>query len=324
MQKTGMNRKRALHELKVPKPPQKTCRQEILPSQRPKPAWEDPDAPKNIETLLNSPNYRRADEDPDFLKQDAARGVRIQVDYLKTELLLKQYGIEHTIAVFGGTRIVEELEAKKNLEEIKKALENGNTHDQKLLHKYEVAKRVLEKSHYYEVGREFGRIVGTSGQGPSDTYVTLMTGGGPGIMEAANRGAYEVGAKSIGLNIKLPNEQFPNPYISPELCFQFHYFSMRKLHFFRRAKALVAFPGGFGTLDELIEALTLVQTRKIPPFPIILVGKKFWNGVINFNHMLDEGVIDAEDMKLFWYAENAQEIWDGIILWHQENGTELW
>ena len=323
MRKTGMNRRRSVGDSKIPKPPEKTTRKEKLPSQYPKPAWEDPDAPERIDTLLNSPNYRRADEDPDFLKEDEVRGVRIQIDYLKTELLLKQYGIKHTIAVFGGTRIVEEIEAQRNLDNAETALKN-DPQDKKLLHKVEVAKNVLEKSFFYEIGREFGKIVGQSGKGPDDCQVTLMTGGGPGIMEAANRGAYEVGAKSIGLNIKLPNEQFPNPYISPELCFQFHYFSMRKLHFFRRAKALVAFPGGFGTLDELLEALTLVQTRKIPPFPIILVGKQFWEGVIDFDCLLDEGVIDLEDMKLFWYAESAQDIWDGILLWHQQNGTNLW
>jgi len=322
MRKTDLNRRRKTDTFKVPTPPKKTKRQVKLPSQRPKSIYEDPDAPKRVQALLESPNYRRADEDPDFLKEDAARGVRIQADYLKTELLLQKYGVKATIAVFGGTRIIETSEAKRRLKKKQKALAD-KPGDKHLLQKYTIAQKVLEKSYLYEIGREFGRIVGASGQGPSDCGLTLMTGGGPGIMEAANRGAFEVGAKSIGLNIKLPNEQFPNPYISPELCFQFHYFSMRKLHFFRRAKALVAFPGGFGTLDELVEALTLVQTRKLKPFPIVLVGKEFWDNTIDFDYLLNEGVIDIEDMKLFWYAESAQEIWDGILLWHKENGTPL-
>ncbi len=322
MKKTGLNRKRSTEISKIPEPPKKTTRYQKLPSQWPKSAHEDPEAPQRVEALLQSPNYRRADSDPDFLKEDDARGLRIQADYLKTELLLQKYGIESTIVVFGGTRIIEEPEALRRLSKVQKALEECPD-DKHLVHKLTVSQKVLEKSYFYEIGREFGKIVGLSGQGPSDCSVTLMTGGGPGIMEAANRGAFEVGAKSIGLSIKLPNEQFPNPYISPELCFQFHYFSMRKLHFFRRAKALVAFPGGFGTLDELVESLTLVQTRKLEPFPIVLVGREFWDNTIDFDYLLSEGVIDQEDMKLFWYAESAQEIWDGILLWHKENGTEL-
>lgn len=321
MQKKDLNQKRNVGSFNIPKPP-KTKRQEKLPSQWPKSAYEDPHAPKRVQALLDSPNYRRADEDPDFLKEDAARGVRIQADYLKTELLLQKYGVKSTIAVFGGTRIIEKMEAIRRVEKAKQALADSPD-DKTLMQKYKIAQKVLEKSRFYEIGREFGSLIGSSGQGPNDCSVTLMTGGGPGVMEAANRGAFEVGAKSIGLNIKLPNEQFPNPYISPELCFQFHYFSMRKLHFFRRAKALVAFPGGFGTLDELVEALTLVQTRKLEPFPIILVGKAFWDNTIDFDYLLSEGVIDIEDMKLFWYAESAQEIWDGILLWHQENGKPL-
>jgi uncharacterized protein (TIGR00730 family) len=309
-------------EFEIPKPPEVTSREERLPSERPKPALEDPDAPRRMQELMKSPNYRTADEDPDFLREDAARGLRLQADYLKTELLLQEYGIKHTIAVFGGTRIAEEAEARRNLAEAQEALAY-DPDNKALRQRCRVSEKILQKSHFYEIGRELGRIVGMSGKGPDDCSVTIMTGGGPGIMEAANRGAFDVGAKSIGLNISLPREQFPNPYISPELCFQFHYFSMRKLHFFSRAKALVAFPGGFGTLDELIEALTLVQTRKIAPFPIVLVGQAFWEEVIDFDFLLDEGVIDPEDLKLFWFAESAQGIWESILLWHLENGTPL-
>ncbi|MBC8238030.1 MAG: TIGR00730 family Rossman fold protein [Helicobacteraceae bacterium] len=277
---------------------------------------------KRIHDLLQNPNYRRADEDPDFLREDAARGLRLQADYLKTELLLQEYGIEHTIAVFGGTKIVEEAEARKNLMKAKQLLEK-EPKNKEFMKRCKVCEKILDKSRFYEISREFGKLVGLSGKGPSDCSVTIMTGGGPGAMEAANRGAYEVDAKSIGLNINLPYEQSPNSYISPNLCFQFHYFSMRKLHFFRRAKALVAFPGGFGTLDEFVEALTLVQTKKIEAFPIVLVGKEFWNKVINFDFLLEEGVIAPEDIKLFTYAETAQEIWDYILTWHLKNDNPL-
>jgi len=322
VRKAGTKRKGNIRSFSVPQPPEATTREEQLPFERPKSAVEDPDAPGRIQALLNNPNYRRADEDPDFFKEDAVRGVRLQVDYLKTELLLKEYGIEHTVAVFGGTRIVEETEARRHLAEAKEALK-ADPENIRLKRKVKAAKKILEKSRFYDIGRELGRLIGESGQGPEDNRITLMTGGGPGIMEAANRGAFDVGAKSIGLNITLPHEQFPNPYISPELCFQFHYFSMRKLHFLSRAKALVAFPGGFGTLDELLEALTLIQTRKIAPFPIVIVGQEYWENVIDFDYLLEEGVIDREDTELYWFAESAQEIWDGILLWHLKNETPL-
>ncbi len=151
----------------------------------------------------------------------------------------------------------------------------------------------------------------------------MTTGGGPGIMEAANRGAFDAGAQTVGLNIMLPREQFPNPYVTPELCFRFHYFALRKLHFLLRAKALVAFPGGFGTFDELFELLTLMQTRTIKPMPVVLVGEEYWKGAVDFDYLVDEGVIDREDRDLFWFAETAQEVWDGILAWHEANGEPL-
>jgi hypothetical protein len=150
-----------------------------------------------------------------------------------------------------------------------------------------------------------------------------MTGGGPGIMEAANRGAFDVGAKSVGLNIALPHEQYPNPYITPDLCLRFHYFALRKLHFLHRAKALVAFPGGYGTLDEVFETLTLVQTRKIKPLPVVLVGREFWSQAVDFEFLVDEGVIDPEDKELFRFAETAEEAWDHITAWYECNGEPL-
>jgi uncharacterized protein (TIGR00730 family) len=186
-----------------------------------------------------------------------------------------------------------------------------------------VAERTLAKSHYYDVARELGRLVGRAGRGSDDPRVTLMTGGGPGLMEAANRGAFDVGAKSIGLNVSLPHEQYPNPYITPDLCFRFHYFAMRKLHFVMRACALVAFPGGYGTFDELFETLTLIQTRTIRPVPVVLVGERYWRRAFDGDFLADEGVIDAEDRDLFWYAETAEEIWRGILEWHEAAGRPL-
>jgi uncharacterized protein (TIGR00730 family) len=150
-----------------------------------------------------------------------------------------------------------------------------------------------------------------------------MTGGGPGIMEAANRGAYDAGAETIGLNIHLAHEQYPNPYITPELCFRFHYFAIRKLHFLLRAKALVAFPGGYGTLDELFETLALVQTRTIKPVPVVLVGERYWQRVFNADFLVEEGVIDPEDRELFWFADTAEEIWEGILEWYERSGEPL-
>jgi uncharacterized protein (TIGR00730 family) len=165
--------------------------------------------------------------------------------------------------------------------------------------------------------------VGESGDGALDCRLVVMTGGGPGIMEAANRGAFDAGAKTVGLNIDLPHEQYPNPYISPELCFRFRYFALRKMHFLQRAKALVAFPGGFGTMDELFETLTLIQTRTIKPVPIILIGRQYWGRAIDFEFLLDEGVIDSEDRDSFWIAETAEEAWQGILDWHEQCGEPL-
>ena len=192
-----------------------------------------------------------------------------------------------------------------------------------LLQRLRIAERIQAKSQYYEVARELGQLVGNAGGGCTDDRVVIMTGGGPGMMEAANRGAADVGAHSVGLNITLPSEQYPNPYVTPELCFRFHYFALRKLHLLLRAKALVAFPGGYGTLDELFETLTLVQTRKIKPLPIVLVGESFWRQAVDIDFLIEEGVIDPEDRELFWFAETAAEIWQGIQHWHRLCGEPL-
>ena len=186
-----------------------------------------------------------------------------------------------------------------------------------------VTERILAKSHYYEVARELGRIVGRAGQREAGCRLIVVTGGGPGLMEAANRGAYEVGAKSAGLNIALPHEQFPNPYITPELCFQFRYFGLRKMHFMMRAKAFVAFPGGYGTLDELFEALCLIQTRKIKPLPVVLVGEQYWRRAFDAEFLAAEGTIDPEDTELFCFAETADQIWKAICAWYDDLGEPL-
>ncbi len=294
-------------------------RREPLPWQCPKSTEEDPEAHRRVEAILKSPSYRRADDDLDFLARDGMRGVRLQIDYLKPELLLEENGVRQTIVVFGSTRICEPAAARRKVEALSAALA-ADPDNKDLARKLAVAGRILAKSHYYEIAREFGRLVSKANQAEHEQHAVIVTGGGPGIMEAANRGAFDAGAKSAGLNISLPHEQYPNPYITPELCFSFHYFAMRKLHFLLRAKALVAFPGGFGTFDELFEVLTLIQTRKIKQIPVVLVGESYWRQAVNFDFLADEGVIDQEDRELFWFAETADEIWNGILAWYDTGG----
>ena len=308
------------HHIPTPADPRK--RRQALPSQQPKATEEDPEALQRVQAILNSPSYRRADSDIDFLARDGVRGVRLQIDYLKPELLLKEHEIQQTIVVFGGTRICEPAAARRKVEALRASLA-ADPSNLELGRRLAIAERIHSKCHYYEVAREFGRLVGGSNHGDCKPHAVIMTGGGPGMMEAANRGAFDVGAKSVGLNVSLPHEQYPNPYVTPELCFSFHYFALRKLHFLLRAKALVAFPGGYGTFDELFEVLTLVQTRKIKPIPIVLVGEAYWRRAVDIDFLVDEGVIDPEDRDLFWFAETAQEIWDGILHWHDAGGEPL-
>lgn len=261
-------------------------------------------------------------EDADFLQADEARSVRLHLDYLKAEIEMRKQGIEHTIVVFGSTRIVMSEAALENLKNIEKKLESA-PHSPKLLEALKKSESMVRKSIYYDEARKFGRLVGKEGNGSSNPEVTIMTGGGPGIMEAANRGAMDVGAKSIGLTIQLPFEQSPNPYITPELCFIFHYFAIRKLHFLNRSKAFVFFPGGFGSLDELFEVLTLIQTKKSEPMPVVLVDKRYWQKAINLDFLIEEGVISLSDTDIILYADNAQEAWDAIVTWHAKNNTPL-
>ena len=277
---------------------------------------------ERTQAILHSPAYREATDDADFLGRPETRGVRLQLDYLKPEVLLQQAGIEQTVVVFGSTRIVEPAAAWRAADAAASALaaDPDNAEFRRCL---EVARRIAAHSRYYEIAREFGRIVGTAGNDGRRRRIVVMTGGGPGIMEAANRGAYDAGADSIGLNITLPHEQYPNPYASPDLSFRFHYFANRKLHFLLRARALVAFPGGFGTLDEIFEVLTLVQTRKMVPVPIVLVGEAYWRKVLDLDFLVEQGTIDPEDRELFWFAETAEEIWCGILHWYEAAGRPL-
>ncbi|MGA9568047.1 MAG: TIGR00730 family Rossman fold protein [Candidatus Korobacteraceae bacterium] len=307
---------------KIPTPASPFQRREALPWQRPKAVEEDPEAMRRVHAILNSPSYRPADTDTAFLAENDLRGVRLQIDYLKSELLLREHEIEQAIVVFGSTRICEPAAAHRKVQELRALLEVDKNNGE-LKRRLAVAERIQAKSHYYEIAREFGRLVATTNQGFSKRHTAIVTGGGPGMMEAANRGAFDVGAKSVGLNISLPHKQYPNPYVTPELCFSFHYFALRKLHFLLRAKALVAFPGGYGTLDELFEVLTLIQTRKIRPMPVVLVGEAYWRRAVDVDFLVDEGVIDAEDRDLFWFAETAEDIWNGILHWHDLSGTPL-
>jgi uncharacterized protein (TIGR00730 family) len=293
-----------------------------LPWEHPKLEEEDPKSLELIKKIMQSPTYAMAESDEEFMNSYEARGIRLELDYLKAELKMKEYGIEHTIVVFGSARIVERATALKRLKLIEEMLDK-HPNDRAILKELYIAERMVEKSIYYDDAREFGKLVGKSGKEIADCRVTLMTGGGPGIMEAANRGAYDVGAKSIGLNIKLPHEQYPNPYITPDLCFLFHYFAIRKLHFLNRAKALVVYPGGFGTFDELFETLTLIQTYKTEQIPVVLVGKSYWQKAINFEFLQEEGVIAPEDLEIFYFADDANEAWEHILSWHKREGKPL-
>jgi uncharacterized protein (TIGR00730 family) len=234
---------------------------------------------------LNSPSYRLPALDQDFLMGDSMRGVRFMLEYEKAEEALRNWGVRSTVVVFGSARVRADGPGRQ--------------------------------AHWYAQAREFGRICSLRGgamdhNGGAREHV-IATGGGPGIMEAANRGACDAGAPSIGFNITLPHEQLPNPYSTPELTFQFHYFAMRKMHLAMRARALVVFPGGFGTFDELFEILNLRLTRKAPELPIILFDRVYWQSVVNFDALVDHGMISQSDLKLFAYAESAEEAWQVLL-----------
>lgn len=260
--------------------------------------------PSDSSAQLGSSSYTLPVEDTEFLLRDEMRPVRFAIEYAKADLLLKDWGIRSTVIVFGGARVpspefVASLTAPQTDEE-RRTLE-----------------RLKRQLAWYEAAREVGRIVSERGgaRAPKDRWRdnVIATGGGPGIMEAANRGAWEAGAPSIGFNITLPLEQQPNRFTTPELTFRFHYFAMRKMHLAMRANALIVFPGGFGTMDELFEILTLRQTGKAPRVPIVLFDREYWHSIVNFDAFVEEGMIGKADLELFDFAETAEEVWDTLL-----------
>ena len=275
------------------------------------------DLDPKLQAILNSPSYRLAENDAEFLRRPELRPVRLQLELLKPEMLLVEQNILSTIVVYGGTQIVERTKAEERLRKARSALAT-DPQNPRLIREVSRSSRLLAKCHYYDAAREFAQLVSMENQRGEHREFVMGTGGGPGIMEAVNRGAADVQAKSIGFNISLPAEQAPNPYITPDLCFRFHYFALRKMHFLLRAKALVAFPGGFGTLDETFDALTLRQTMRMQIIPVILYGQEYWNKVIDFQFLADEGVIRDEHLELIQYAETPREAWDIIDRFHAD------
>lgn len=267
-------------------------------------AWATLKAHSDTGLPLDPDAGRLAFADPEFLLRRETRGIRFQLELLKPDLEQQAHGIENTVVVFGSAR----LRDQDTSAGLVQAAENAT--DAALAAR---AKALARNAHYYEKARAFGRLVAeySATKDPRDKLF-ICTGGGPGIMEAANRGAHEAGGISVGLSIALPMEEEPNPYVTPALSFKFHYFALRKMHFMMRAKALVAFPGGFGTLDELFEIITLVQTRKARQVPIVLFGTDYWQRLLNFDMLVEEGVISAADLALFQFADDAETAWDLI------------
>jgi uncharacterized protein (TIGR00730 family) len=266
-------------------------------------------------------SYRLAFLDHDFLLREDLRPVRLQLELLKPELIQKENDILATIVIFGSARIHEATVMHREIERLEEIfrLEPRNKH---LERKLQGAQSLLKKSKFYDEARKLAQLFSKTVIDDEDIKLVITTGGGPGIMEAANRGAHDVEAKSVGFGIVLPSEETPNKYVTPELLFQFHYFAIRKMHFLMRARALIAFPGGFGTLDELFEALTLMQQHKITHIPLVLIGREYWDKVINFEAMVDEGVIHPEDLQLFHYAETAQEAYDFVMSYYEEKAAD--
>lgn len=270
---------------------------------------------ENMERILGSPSYSLAQDDKLLLTREEMRGVRMLLELGKPEIALQADNIKSTVIVFGGTQIVDRAAAERRIFEARRAAQAAPA-DQALTREVKRAEQLLSMCHYYDDARTFARIVSIDNQCEDERDYVIITGGGPGIMEAANRGAFDVGCKSIGLNIKLPAEQQPNPFITPELCFQFKYFALRKFHFILRAAAVVLFPGGFGTLDEMFETLTLRQTHRMQPVPIILYGRDYWSKVIDFQALADSGVIADHHLDLFSYAETPEDAWQQILDFH--------
>ena len=259
-----------------------------------------------------SPSYRLAFRDHDLLLRDELRPVRLLLELQKAELILDEHGITDTVVIFGSARILAPDIATAKATAVEAALRQI-PHDPRLVREAARARRDAANARYYEEARKLASYIAHANQLNGHGHCVVATGGGPGIMEAANRGAHEAGAKSIGLSIVLPHEEHPNEFVTPALSFLFHYFAIRKMHFLMRARVLVVFPGGLGTLDELFDALTLIQTQKIKPIPILVFGKSFWERVLNLQALVDEGMIAPEDVGLLRYVETAEEAWDLIV-----------
>lgn len=266
-----------------------------------------------VEDIQQNPAYRLAYDDADLLQEDDLRPLRLQLELIKPERALRKHAIHSTVVVFGSARILSPVAAQKQLADAQSLNPNTPERDRALIE----AARQIRLSRYYSEARRFAELVSRQFQQKDRRDFVVVTGGGPGIMEAANLGAFDVGARSAGLNITLPHEQAPNPFITPDLAFRFHYFALRKMHFLMRAKALVAFPGGFGTLDELFEVLTLVQTGKMPKLPIVLFGPEFWNRAVDFDFLVAEGMITPQDVKLFTVVETAEQAIAALLDFYQ-------
>ena len=265
------------------------------------------DLDERLRAIRESPTYRLAYEDIELLGQEELRPLRLQLELLKPDRILHEQGIRSTVVVFGSARVSDAETAEARLGALERqALVTPE--DVGLRQELARANRRVEQARHYEQARRFSGLISARFQQQNRRDFVVVTGGGPGIMEAANRGAFEVGARSIGLNITLPHEQAPNPYMCPNLAFRFHYFALRKMHFLLHAKGLVAFPGGYGTLDELFEVLTLIQTGKMQRIPVVLVGRAFWRRVVDFDLLLDEGYVSPSDLDLFTCVDEAEEI----------------
>ncbi|PXA98989.1 lysine decarboxylase [Nostoc sp. 3335mG] len=286
-----------------------------VPSRVFRPAKQEAEAAKDHGTTPQTehPAYRLAFQDMDFLLRDDLRPVRFQLELLKPQLLLDEANIASTFVVYGSARIPEPSKATA-------LLDLATTAEGR-----KIAEKLVEKSKYYDVARELARLASNFPRDEAGKqHFVVTSGGGPSIMEAANRGARDVGADTVGLNIVLPHEQAPNPYVTPGLSMQFHYFALRKMHFLLHARAVAVFPGGFGTFDESFELLTLIQTGKIAPIPVIFYGKEFWNRVVNFDALCEEGVISRRDLDLFHFCETAEEGWEIVQdFWRDKDHTRI-
>ncbi len=275
----------------------------------------DPNEKQRLKEIMEHPSYKVAYKDLDFIAGEDLRPARLHLELLKPEIMMEEAGIHSSVVVFGGTQVA----SKEQADELVAAAEAklaANADDAEAQRELVRANNVLKKSRYYEDCRKFAGLVTEFNKQHRDGEFFIKTGGGPGIMEAGNRGAYEAGGKSMALNITLPFEQEPNSYITPGLCFQFNYFAIRKMHFLLRAKAIVCFPGGFGTLDELFTVLTLRQTGRMQEVPIILYGKDYWDGIIDFQFLADQAVISDSHLELFQYTETPEQTWQVIRDFH--------